>query len=254
MANVELHTALHHLREGLAPFVGRAMEERYGPDWLAAYEGTLRHSLPRDRSGQPRLDAKALLSIIVTRWNEVFASRLDRAARAWAHELIEYRNRVAHQDDLETALVRRALETTILLLRAVGAEQETGSIAKLMHHGDGRPAIAVAQQAVGPGNSAPPLPPQPRNLFRRAGLKYEPLSRHLRKLDSDLWRASFGEIERILGQSPPSSARRHSVWWSNSPVEGRHSSAWLDLGWQTSDLDIAREQVSFRRTRQSGAA
>ncbi|UEM04739.1 hypothetical protein JL101_004670 [Skermanella rosea] len=60
-------------------------------------------------------------------------------------------------------------------------------------------------------------------------------------------RMSFGEIEEVLGFSLPASARQFPAWWANDPNPSRHSHSWLSAGWETGDLDLAAEQVTFRR-------
>ena len=59
---------------------------------------------------------------------------------------------------------------------------------------------------------------------------------------------TFAEIESILDFHLPASARRYQAWWANNPIDGRHSMSWLSAGWQTEDLDLASETVSFRRS------
>lgn len=78
--------------------------------------------------------------------------------------------------------------------------------------------------------------------------KYEPLSRRLRGLANRVWRASFADIEAILGFSLPRSAREYSAWWSNNTQNSRHALAWLNEGWRTEELDLDAERVVFRRT------
>ncbi len=77
--------------------------------------------------------------------------------------------------------------------------------------------------------------------------KYEPLKRHLESLVGSEWRATFTEIEAVLGFVMPASARRHQPWWANDATGHSHARAWLDAGWRTSDVDIADERVKFRR-------
>jgi len=63
----------------------------------------------------------------------------------------------------------------------------------------------------------------------------------------------FGEIEGILGFPLPPSAREHRPWWANDPS---HSyTVWLELGWETRDVDMRSERVTFaRRTQASHGA
>lgn len=62
--------------------------------------------------------------------------------------------------------------------------------------------------------------------------KYAPLHRRLADLSGDVWRASFREIEEILGFRLPDSARLYPAWWSNG---GRHSHA---LAWEAAGFRV----------------
>jgi len=77
--------------------------------------------------------------------------------------------------------------------------------------------------------------------------KYEILSAALSALKGDLWRPTFGEIEKVLGFSLPDSARKHNAWWANNDQPGRHASAWISVGWSTAEIDLTGERVLFRR-------
>jgi hypothetical protein len=78
--------------------------------------------------------------------------------------------------------------------------------------------------------------------------KYEPLSTHLQADSASEWSATFAQIEQVLGFPLPPSARKHREWWSNQAGAG-HSQArgWQDAGWQVCKVDLAGEQVTFRR-------
>jgi hypothetical protein len=78
--------------------------------------------------------------------------------------------------------------------------------------------------------------------------KYARLQDHLRALDADEWRPTFGEVECVLGFTLPSSARAHPAWSANNR-DHSYSSAWLDAGWHTEDLSLTAERITFRRVR-----
>ena len=78
--------------------------------------------------------------------------------------------------------------------------------------------------------------------------KYDPLLQFLAKSNELFLKLSFTEIEKILGNSLPSSARRYSAWWANQQVEGHvQSNSWMDAGFQTETLDLNAGTVSFRK-------
>ncbi len=79
--------------------------------------------------------------------------------------------------------------------------------------------------------------------------KYAPLHRYLLALHTaPEWRASFGEIEAILGFRLPDSARLHRPWWSNRKSGGYgHALAWQAAGWRTRAVDLEAESLTFER-------
>lgn len=77
--------------------------------------------------------------------------------------------------------------------------------------------------------------------------KYQPLSDHLAGLAAETWEASFADLERVLGFSLPQAARNGGAWWANV-ADKSHNRAWLDAGWEVSEVDRKGERVHFRRT------
>jgi hypothetical protein len=75
--------------------------------------------------------------------------------------------------------------------------------------------------------------------------KYKPLSERLAGHPGDEWRASFAEIEEVLGFPLPKAARAHA-WWA-SPDDRPHARAWTSGGWRA-EMDQASGAVTFRRS------
>tara|TARA_R110000787_G_scaffold86057_9_gene183354 strand:+ start:54966 stop:55439 length:474 start_codon:yes stop_codon:yes gene_type:complete len=84
---------------------------------------------------------------------------------------------------------------------------------------------------------------------KREMSKYHNLQLHLAALKTDSWRASFDEIEDILGFTLPASARNYQAWWANQtePSTHTHAKAWKNAGWQTKDLNLTASTVRFVR-------
>ena len=85
--------------------------------------------------------------------------------------------------------------------------------------------------------------------------KYAPLYRHLSARAGSQWRASFGEVESILGFGLPDSARLYRPWWSNQKKDGGHSHAlaWQAAGWKTREVDLEAESLVFVRAEEEPA-
>ena len=79
--------------------------------------------------------------------------------------------------------------------------------------------------------------------------KYQRLYTHLCGLTDQEWKASFDEIESIIGFGLPASARLHKPWWANQKGGGGHSQAlaWTMAGWETAEIDLESETLMLRR-------
>jgi hypothetical protein len=75
--------------------------------------------------------------------------------------------------------------------------------------------------------------------------KYQPLSDRLRGHPADEWRASFSELEDVLGFPLPKGARTRA-WWDADGAKP-HSRSWSAQGWQAHEVDPALGLVTFRR-------
>lgn len=78
--------------------------------------------------------------------------------------------------------------------------------------------------------------------------KYEPLTKFLSDQPVDEIRMSFNEIERVIGDRLPASARNHRAWWSNNPNNSVMTKAWLDAGFRSEQVDMGGRKVVFRRS------
>ena len=114
--------ALDLLKAGLTPFVAR--------EFINHYKGRTEHELGRilGVQGDPkrsfvRMDAHALLKLMVVTWHELFNKTLGRAERSLVGELQEYRNQWAHQEPFSVDDTVRVLDSIQRLLTAVAADQ-----------------------------------------------------------------------------------------------------------------------------------
>lgn len=81
--------------------------------------------------------------------------------------------------------------------------------------------------------------------------KYDPLRRFLENVapDTSEISLSFAQIEQILEDTLPNSARRYRPWWANER-EGTHvqAASWLGAGWEVDTVNQDQEWVRFRRS------
>ena len=84
--------------------------------------------------------------------------------------------------------------------------------------------------------------------------KYEPLGAYLKKQDKELVPMTFAEIERVTGVKLPASASKYRPWWSNNPDNSVMTKIWLDAGYESEQVDMAKRKLVFRRVRAAKSA
>ncbi|OKH39088.1 ribonuclease III [[Phormidium ambiguum] IAM M-71] len=116
--------ALHLLCQGLYPYVERQMLT-VNKDWLKVAISNLPEHQTSKRNVEDilREDVSALLIMMSKQWESVFKKKLGHAERSLVGELIEVRNKWAHQTRLSTDDTYRALDSITRLLKAVSAPQ-----------------------------------------------------------------------------------------------------------------------------------
>lgn len=78
--------------------------------------------------------------------------------------------------------------------------------------------------------------------------KYDPLHRHLKRQRTSQLIMTFPEIERLLGDMLPKSARRPEWWANETAPDSRHvqCAAWLAAGYRAF-LIRGEDRVRFER-------
>ncbi|NJR70252.1 MAG: helix-turn-helix transcriptional regulator [Synechococcales cyanobacterium CRU_2_2] len=81
----------------------------------------------------------------------------------------------------------------------------------------------------------------------KPGSKYYPLFERLKQSQPSVVHLSFSEIEHILGNPLPASARQQRAWWSNRESDrALQAKAWIDAGYHTTAVNLEQETLSFR--------
>jgi predicted AAA+ superfamily ATPase len=115
--------ALELLKEGLRPFVERELKTYHGDRWTSEVKEVLNDT----RLGGGKVDAMqdvAVQLVIMDRsWGDVFRKTLGKAERSLVNELLDARNRWAHQNPFSGDDADRALDSVSRLLTAVSAPQ-----------------------------------------------------------------------------------------------------------------------------------
>ena len=81
----------------------------------------------------------------------------------------------------------------------------------------------------------------------KPGSKYFPLFQHLKRQRGERVSLTFSQIEAILSQPLPRSARRGKGFWSNRAHGGLQAEAWLEAGFETKDVDLRGRRIEWAR-------
>lgn len=81
----------------------------------------------------------------------------------------------------------------------------------------------------------------------KQGNKYAPLLSYLQRAPQDEITLTFSEIEKVIGDKLPPSARTRRGWWSNRSKGSPQAAAWMGANYHAEDLDLSAERVTFRK-------
>ncbi len=115
--------ALELLRTGLGPFVEREMKAVHGDGWAFEVKEILGDSRLTGTRKSVLQDVAVLLVVMDRSWGQVFRRILGKAERSLINELIDIRNRWAHQESFSSDDTYRALDSAGRLLTAVSATE-----------------------------------------------------------------------------------------------------------------------------------
>lgn len=121
---------MEHMQEALLPFVMRSLETGLGKGWPQEVISKFPEWRP-EGNGKFTLDTQKLLKIMERLWNEAFRQVLDRTHRSIVNELIDVRNKLAHDGTFSYDDAERALDSMRRLLEAVSAGKSADDIAAM---------------------------------------------------------------------------------------------------------------------------
>jgi len=82
----------------------------------------------------------------------------------------------------------------------------------------------------------------------KEGSKYQPLLEHLCGSNQHEVTLTFAQMEALMNEALPESARSKRAWWSNRSKGALQASAWMEAGYRVEDVDLDRQQVTFRKS------
>jgi DNA-binding transcriptional regulator YiaG len=81
----------------------------------------------------------------------------------------------------------------------------------------------------------------------KEGSKYQPLLEYLRECDRVEVTLTLAEIEALMQDRLPDSARNKRSWWSNRRKGALQASAWMEAGYRVEAVDLDEQRVTFKK-------
>ncbi len=81
----------------------------------------------------------------------------------------------------------------------------------------------------------------------KEGSKYQPLLEFQRGSNQREVILSFAEIEALMNNPLPNSAKSKRAWWSNRSKGALQASGWMEAGYRVEDVDLDGQRVTFRK-------
>lgn len=110
------------LPEGLIPFVEKRLESQIKGHWQVQVLERVRGLRPNG-DGQVNWDQQGLLQVMMAFWKDAFAMVLGHPERSYVSELLDVRNKLAHNENFTYDDAERALDTMRRLLESVSARE-----------------------------------------------------------------------------------------------------------------------------------
>lgn len=120
---------LEELRAGLVPFVERECKARLGGYWKE--ELAARQKFLKVDGDAIHWDTQAVIKTMVDNWQGVFRFVLGPVERSYVGELLDVRNRWAHEEPFTSDDVYRALDTAERLLRAISEGERAEAVSAM---------------------------------------------------------------------------------------------------------------------------
>ena len=131
MTNRErVRKGLDEMKAGLIPFVERELQSKLGWDWVNAVTQRSRN-MRLNRDNTVHWDTQAVLKVMVDNWQGVFRWVLGWVERSYVGELIEVRNKWAHENPFTSDDVYRALDTMQRLLQSISEGEKAEAVGQL---------------------------------------------------------------------------------------------------------------------------
>jgi len=126
-----VENGLNFLRDGLGPFVERELASALGEQWKTDVSSRHRRGFVELPDGRIEWDTYALLKSMIDHWHDAFRRTLGHFERSLVSELLEHRNRWAHDRPFSSDDALRVLDSIGRLLQSVTAPEQVAEVDKL---------------------------------------------------------------------------------------------------------------------------
>ena len=75
--------------------------------------------------------------------------------------------------------------------------------------------------------------------------KYAPFEMYLKSARVDTLTLTFAEIESIIKDQLPPSARKHRSWWTNNTSNNAMTQSWITAGFEVAQVNMIDESLVF---------
>jgi uncharacterized protein len=120
---------LELLPDALSPFVEQRLESGLTGDWQGKVRERLRDL--RSENGKFKWDQPGLFNAINIFWDDAFRDVLGRAERSLVNELVDVRNKHAHNEKFSYDDAERALDSMRRLMDAISAGEVSAALTKM---------------------------------------------------------------------------------------------------------------------------
>ena len=125
-----IRKGLDQTKVGLAPFVERELKAKLGGYWIDDVTNRIR-GIKTNEDGTVHWDTQALFVAMTGNWPTVFKYVLGHVERSYVGELIDVRNRWAHEKPFQSDDVYRDLDTMQRLMQAINAVEPAEELGNL---------------------------------------------------------------------------------------------------------------------------
>ena len=84
--------------------------------------------------------------------------------------------------------------------------------------------------------------------------KYSPFEMYLKSARVDTLTLTFAEIESIIKDQLPPSARKHHSWWTNNTTNNAMAQSWITAEFEVAQVNMIDESLVFIRAADENAS